>query len=124
MGWIDMNDEKHRLPRGMSALLEVSGRLVGNGGQIYYADHDFYIGAWVQPHDGEVEWVINSENTWLDITVHAWMPLPKHYQPREKFGQESDLMEHPLFENDPKWLYRGDVVYEQMSIEDFLGGKI
>ena len=44
MGWIDINDEKHKLPKGMYALLEVSGRTVGDGGTVYLADHDFYIG--------------------------------------------------------------------------------
>lgn len=125
MGWIDINDEKYKLPKGMYALLEVSGRTVGDGGTVYLADHGFYIGCWVRDPDSEDgrQWIIKNENEWLEVTVHAWMPLPKHYKPNERFGQEEDLMEHPLFDDDPDWLYRGDVVYEQMSIEDFLGGK-
>ena len=48
------------------------------------------------------------------------MPLPKHFQAQKHFTQEPDLMEHSLWEDDPEWLYKGDAVYEQMSIEDFL----
>ena len=124
MGWIDINDEKHKLPKGLQVLLEVSGSVLDKHGCILYADHDYYIGCLLVPSlDEEERWYIDTDAEFLDFTVHAWMPLPKHYQPREKFGQEEDLMEHPMFETEPDWLYRDDVVYEQMSIEDFLGGK-
>ena len=32
------------------------------------------------------------------------------------------MMEHAMFEDDPEWLYKDDCVYEQMTLEDFLGG--
>lgn len=32
----------------------------------------------------------------------------------------TNVMEHAMFEDDPEWLYKGDAVYEQMSIEEFL----
>ena len=32
-------------------------------------------------------------------------------------------MEHAMFEDEPEWLYKGDAVYEQMTLEDFLNGK-
>ena len=30
------------------------------------------------------------------------------------------MMEHAMFEDDPDWLYKGDAVYEQMTLDEFL----
>lgn len=27
-------------------------------------------------------------------------------------------MEHAMFEDDPEWLYKGDAVYKQMTLEE------
>jgi hypothetical protein len=48
------------------------------------------------------------------------MPLPKHYAAQEVFEQEPDLLEHPMFEDDPEWLYKDDCVYEQMTLEEMM----
>lgn len=56
-----------------------------------------------------------------DPEIHAWMPLPKHYQPQKMFSQEPDLMEHSILRDDDPEMYTGKYVYEQMSIEEFLG---
>jgi hypothetical protein len=51
----------------------------------------------------------------------------QEFAPQEIFNQKPDLMEHAMFEDEPEWLYKGDCVYEQISIEDWLresgGGK-
>ena len=125
MGWIDINDKYP--PQGLQVLLEVSGTFGGG----LLADHSFYIGSWIVPQ-GKTEgnWLIYDncdsdlgDNHLAYPTVHAWMPLPEHFQPQEIFGEpEDDLMEHAMFEDDPEWLYKGDYKYEQMSLEDFLKG--
>lgn len=124
MGWIDINESYP--PQGLHVLLEVSGRY--SAGYSLIADHMFCIGSWIIPHgQNEGHWLIydscDEDNNHISYPeVHAWMPLPKHFQPQEEFDQEEDLMEHAMFEDDPEWLYKGDAVYEQMSLEDFLGG--
>ena len=119
MGWIEPKDKMP--PEGLHVLLEVSGYGTGNHGEAIMADHSFYIGTWILPvGQDEGEWFLQSESTIFNPEVHAWMPLPKHFQPQTIFEQEPDLMEHAMFEDDPDWLYKDDAVYEQMSIEDFL----
>lgn len=60
----------------------------------------------------------------IDPTVHAWMPLPRHFAAPEKgFSYNEDLMEHAMFEDDPEWLYKDDAVYTQMTLEEFMEGK-
>lgn len=122
MSWIPL-EEKYP-PEGLRVLLEVSGYFTERWGVM--ADHSYYIGVWIIP-DGETEghWLIYDSHEdggghLADPEVHAWMPLPKHYQPQKYFTQEEDLMEHSLFEEDPEWLYKDDCVYEQMSLEDFM----
>ena len=122
MGWIKPEDKMP--PQGLCVLLEVSGRKYG-GACVTIADHSFYIGTWLVPEGEEGHWLIydNCDEGSGHIgypVVHAWMPLPKHFAPQEIFGQEEDLMEHPMFEDEPEWLYKGDCVYEQISIEDWL----
>lgn len=125
MGWINIEDRYP--PQGLQVLLEVSGNF--GGGEI--ADHQFFIGTWIVPQ-GKTEgsWLIydccespmGDEHMYYP-TVHAWMPLPEHFQPQEIFGEpEDDLMEHAMFEDDPEWLYKGEYNYEQMSLEEFMGG--
>ena len=123
MGWINAEDRKP--PQGLSVLLEVSGPFSTPYSMI--ADHAFFIGCWLIP-DGKEKgtWLIydsSSEDNYHLIMpeVHAWMPLPKHYGQKEKFEQEPDMMEHAMFEDDPADLYTGDLVYEQMSLEEFFG---
>lgn len=124
MGWIDVNDKLP--PDGLEVLMEVSGRYTGQSN--IQADHGFFLGCWLNPDDKDPYWFIDDAyedccgdcQHIYDPVVHAWMPLPKHYQPQEHFTQEDDLMEHAMFEDDPDWLYKGDAVYEQMSLEDFL----
>jgi hypothetical protein len=123
MGWIDLNDKYP--PQGLQVLLEVSGRFAA--GYSLIADHSYYIGTWIVPSGKkEGHWIIydscDEENVHIVCPeVHAWMPLPKHFQPQETFGEpEDDLMEHAMFEDEPEWLYKGDCVYEQMTLEDFL----
>ena len=124
MGWIDAT--KQLPPMGLSVLLEVSGTFAAPYGLV--ADHDFYIGSWLVPQgETEGEWLIydglyGEDHHIYNPTVHAWMPLPKHYAPKEKgFSQDPDLMEHSMH-GDPDYLYKGDCVYEQMSLDDFLKG--
>lgn len=124
MGWIDATEKLP--PEGLSVLLEVSGNFAAPYGLI--ADHDFFIGCWIVPSGEEQgKWLItdgHEENYHLyDPTVHAWMPLPKHFQKTEKFDCEEDMMEHAMFEDDPEWLYKGDCVYEQMNIEEVFNGR-
>ena len=50
--------------------------------------------------------------------------MPKHYaQPEMGFEPEPDMMEHAMFEDDPEYLYKGDCVYEQMSLDEWIGVK-
>lgn len=117
MGWIDINDRMP--PEGLQVLLEVSGYC--RSSITLLADHDFYLGSWIHPvGDKEGKWYIDSESPPICPKVHAWMPLPKHYQPKENCTQEPDLMEHAMFEDDPEWIYKDDAVYEQMDINDFI----
>ena len=124
MAWIPISEKLP--PRGLNVLLEVSGHYTGPFSML--ADHDFFIGSRLSPKDGEEQWLIYDkcgidDNMHIIYpTVHAWMPLPKHYAPQEEFQQNPDLMEHAMFEEDPEWLYKGDAVWEgqQMSIEEYL----
>ena len=124
MGWIEPQDRMP--PAGLQVLLEVSGQFSGPVNMV--ADHDFYIGSWINPDGREPFWMIDDaseghDEHFIDPTVHAWMPLPRHYQANERgFTQDDDLMEHAMFEDEPDWLYKGDAVYEQMSLEDLIGG--
>lgn len=124
MGWIDATEKLP--PEGLSVLLEVSGSFSAPYSLI--ADHDFFIGCWIVPSgEKEGKWLItdgHEENYHLCFPiVHAWMPLPKHFQKSEKFDREDDLMEHAMFEDDPEWLYKGNCIYEQMSIEEVFNGR-
>lgn len=114
MGWID-----DRLPPNcLKVLVECSGYCNESG---TYADHAFKLGWYIIPEDEtEGEWHVDSCNEISFPTVHAWMPLPKHFAPREMFTQDPDMMEHSMLDDEPEYLYKGDAVYEQMSIEDFL----
>ena len=126
MGWIEPQDRMP--PEGLEVLLEVSGKF--SGPVNIKADHGFYLGCWMSPVGEEPKWFIDDAyegsngdvEHMLDPVVHAWMPLPRHFQPQEVFTQEEDLMEHAMFEDEPDWLYKGDAVYEQMSLEDLFGG--
>ena len=128
MGWIDVNEMMP--PEGLEVLLEVSGFFT-NTNCSERANHGFFIGSWIVPEGtNEGEWLIwdscSEENShFIDPEVHAWMPLPKHFGADEGWSNphEEDMMEHAMFEDDPEWLYKGDCVYEQMSLEDFLGGQ-
>ena len=113
MGWIT-----DRLPPNcLKVLVECSGYCNESG---MYADHTFKLGWYIIPEDEtEGEWYVDSCNEIFSPTVHAWMPLPKHFAPREMFTQSPDMMEHSMLEEEPEYLYKGDAVYEQMSIEDF-----
>lgn len=122
MGWIDI--EKQMPPMELRVLLELSGTCFGENEITLYADHDYCLGSWIVPSgEKDGEWLIDSSNEFTHPTVHAWMPLPKHYQQKEyAYAPEPDMMEHAMFEDDPDWLYKGDCVYEQMSLEDFMKG--
>lgn len=122
MGWIDIKDKMP--PEGLQVLLEVSGLGRGEHGETVHADHTFYLGCWIVSDmpDDDGHWLLYSKSEIYDPTVHAWMPLPRHYQKQQIFTQEPDLMEHAMFEDDPDWLYKGNCVYEQMSLEDFMRG--
>lgn len=121
MGWIPL--EKMYPPEGLHVLVEASGWFSGGWGLM--ADHSFYIGRWIIPK-GETEghWILKDSSEdgshLIYPEVHAWMPLPKHFEPNKIFGQEEDLMEHTFCEDDPDYLYKGDCVYEQMSLEEFM----
>jgi len=130
MGWIDINDRMP--PEGLEVLLEVSGLTTAPYNMAW--DHGFCIGTWIVPSDRngkpaeEGHWFLTdaNENNYhiIDPTVHAWMPLPRHYAAPEKgFGYNEDLMEHAMFEDDPDWLYKDDAVYTQMTLEEFMEGK-
>lgn len=128
MGWIRPEDMMP--PEGLQVLLEVSGLYTASYGLM--ADHSFMLGTWIVPDGSDQgEWLLwdNSncnvgcdDGHICDPTVHAWMPLPKHFEPRETFPQDEDRMEHSMFVDDPEWLYKDNAVYEQMSLENFLEG--
>ena len=116
MGWIVPEDMMP--PNCLRVLVEVSGCCNEIG---VYADHSLHIGQWIISEDEkEGEWFIDSSNEISFPTVHAWMPLSKHFAPREMFAQSPDMMEHSMLDDEPEWLYKGDAVYEQMSLEDWL----
>lgn len=121
MGWIKPEDMMP--PEGLRILLEVSGGGTGTHGERIAADHCFFLGTWIVP-EGKKEgfWSIDTEVKLWDLTIHAWMPLPKHFGQQEIFEPEPDMMEHALFEDNPEWLYKGKAVYEQMSLEEFMKG--
>lgn len=120
MSWIPISEKLP--PRGLDVLLEVSGRYSAPYSII--ADHSFFIGSLIKT-EPEIEWLIwdscdEDNHHILFPEVHAWMPLPRHYQQPETFEPSEDGMEHAMFEDDPDYLYKGSAVYEQMSIEEFL----
>lgn len=130
MGWIDVNDRMP--PEGLEVLLEVSGLTTAPYNMAW--DHGFCIGTWIVPSDRngkpaeEGHWFLTdaNENNYhiIDPTVHAWMPLPRHFAAPEKgFSYNEDLMEHAMFEDDPEWLYKDNAVYTQMTLEEFMEGK-
>ena len=118
MGWIDIKDKYP--PEGLLVLVEMSGSSLDENGCMVVSDHSFELAAWVVPV-GKTEglWVFHGQE-YNFPKVFAWMPLPKHFQPKEVFDQSEDMMEHPMFEDEPAWLYKGDCVYEQMTLEDFM----
>ena len=117
MGWININDRMP--PEGLHVLLEVSGWCASGYGLV--CDHSVKLGCWIIPQgEDEVEWLIDTDNEILSPEVHAWMPLPKHYQPPKMFEPFEDNMEHSIIRDDPDWIYKGEYVYEQMSLEDFM----
>ena len=121
MGWINPNDKMP--PEGLQVLVELSGGGLSDGVRVI-ADHDFYLASWIRPvGEDKGHWLIDTSTDFWHPKVHAWMPLPKHYQQKELgYEPEEDMMEHAMFEDDPEWLYKGDAVYEQMTLEDFLKG--
>lgn len=125
MGWIRPEDKMP--PSGLEVLLEVSGWWTAG----LVSDHNYELGTWIGNPDGGREpfWLIHGATEYcgkyhelINPIVHAWMPLPKHFEPNKVFDQEPDLMEHAMFEDDPEWLYKNDCVYEQMTLEEFLKG--
>lgn len=120
MGWIDVNDKMP--PQGLQVLLELSGHGRAEN-YSYHSNHDFFIGSWIE--GGWLVWdCCEGDSHFTNFEVHAWMPLPKHFAKQEIFGtEEDDGFEHPMFEDEPEWLYKGDCVYEQMTIEDFMNQK-
>lgn len=113
MGWI--SDKLP--PNGLKVLVECSGYCDEVGA---YADHAFKLGWYIIPEDEtEGEWYVDSENKISYPTVHAWMPLPKHFAPREIFTPYPDMMEHSMLDDEPEYLYKNEV-YEQMTFEDFM----
>jgi hypothetical protein len=126
MSWIALNEMYP--PQGLEVLIEASGRLFGANYQGIF-DHTFFIASWIIPkHEKEGHWLIydncgEGEGHIGCVTVHAWMPLPKHYQQKDMAWEPpEDMMEHAMFEDEPEWLYKGDCVYEQMTLEEFLNG--
>ena len=120
MGWIDVNDKMP--PEGLQVLLELSGRSIDEHGVHLVSDHDYYLGTWIHPvGEDKGHWLIDSQHEIWSLTVHAWMPLPKHYQQKEMaYEPDEDMMEHAMFEDDPEYLYKGNAVYEQMTLEEFM----
>ena len=103
MGWIDVEDRMP--PEGLQVLVEATGMGIDEHGVTVYADHSFYLASWIIPSgEKEGQWFLRTKTDFYDPTVHAWMPLPKHYQPQEMFHQDEDLMEHAMFEDEPEWL--------------------
>lgn len=119
MAWIPI--EERMPPEGLQVLMEVSGPCIDEHGCTLQCDHGYVIGCWIIPQgEEEVEWLLNTRNEIYCPEIHAWMPLPKHYQPQKLFSQEPDLMEHSILRDDDPEMYTGKYVYEQMSIEEFL----
>lgn len=120
MGWIRPKDKMP--PEGLEVLVEMSGYGLDNIGVHIGADHDFYLATWIHPVGEEKgHWLIETSSDFWHPTIHAWMPLPKHYEQAEReYEPDEDMMEHAMFEDDPEWLYKGDAVYEQMTLEDFM----
>lgn len=120
MGWIEPKDKMP--PEGLQVLVELSGRSIDEHGVHLVSDHDFYIGTWIHPVGEEKgHWFIENQREIWALNVHAWMPLPKHFQQKEQaYEPEPDMMEHAMFEDDPDWLYKDDAVYEQMTLDEFL----
>lgn len=118
MGWIAPSDRMP--PEGLNVLVEMSGRGTDDIGVQIVADHDFYLASWIHPvGEEEGSWLIETNSNYWSTEIHAWMPLPKHYQQKEMgFEPEPDMMEHALFEDNPEWLYKADAVYEQMTLEE------
>lgn len=122
MSWIKPEDRMP--PEGLNVLVEISGYGTGDKGERILADHDFYLATWIHPvGQDQGEWFIETTSDYWNPTIHAWMPLPKHYEQKElECEPEEDMMEHAMFEDDPEWLYKGDAVYEQMTLEELFGG--
>jgi len=121
MSWILPSDRMP--PEGLYVLVEMSGYGTGDKGERIVADHDFYLATWIHPvGEDKGEWFIETTSSYWNPTIHAWMPLPKHYQQKEFQDEpEEDMMEHAMFEDDPEWLYKDDAVYEQMTFEEVFG---
>lgn len=118
MGWIKPEDKMP--PEGLNVLVEVSGYGTGDHGERIVADHDFYLASWIHPTgEDHGSWFLETRSDYWSPEIHAWMPLPKHYQQKELgYEPEEDMMEHAMFEDDPEWLYKDDAVYEQMTLEE------
>lgn len=118
MSWIKPEDKMP--PEGLYVLVEMSGYGTGDKGERIVADHSFYLATWIHPvGKDQGEWFIESTSDYWSPTVHAWMPLPRHYEaPEHSEDPEDDMMEHAMFEEDPEWLYKDDAVYEQMTLEE------
>lgn len=118
MGWIKPEDKMP--PEGLQVLVEASGRGRDDIGVQIVADHDFYLASWIHPvGEDKGHWLIDSSSDFWGMHVHAWMPLPKHFEQKEMgYEPEEDMMEHALFEDDPEWLYKENAVYEQMTLEE------
>lgn len=119
MGWI-LPEEKMP-PEGLNVLVEASGYGTGDKGERIVADHDFFLAAWIHPTgEDHGSWFLETTSDYWHPTIHAWMPLPKHFEQKEMgYEPEEDMMEHAMFEDDPEWLYKDDAVYEQMTLEEF-----
>ena len=123
MGWIPI--EQRMPPEALHVLMEISGMTTDSHGCTCYYDHGFVIGCWIIPQgEKEVRWLLNTREEVYDPEIHAWMPLPKHYQPQKMFSQDPDLMEHSILRDDDPEMYQGEYVYEQMSLEEFLKGEV
>ena len=118
MSWI--KPEEKMPPEGLCVLVEASGDGVDDMKVRVVADHDFYLATWIHPIGEEKGfWDVVTHSDFWSMKVHAWMPLPKHFEQKEMgYEPEEDMMEHALFEDDPEWLYKGEAVYEQMTLEE------
>lgn len=118
MSWIKPEDRMP--PEGLCVLVEISGYGTGDKGERIVADHDFFLASWIHPVGEEHgSWFLETTSDYWNPTIHAWMPLPKHYHQKEMgYEPEPDMMEHAMFEDDPEWLYKGEAVYEQMTLEE------